>query len=82
MIFGKGSGGWGKGTVETPGQLYHLKDDLAETTNLYTQHPDIVAEMTALMERIITEGRSSPGKAQRNDAPVKDKFLPAVKPAG
>jgi arylsulfatase A len=82
MIFGKGSGGWGKGAVETPGQLYHLKDDPGEKTNLYAQHPDIVAEMTALMTKIITEGRSSPGKPQRNDAPVKDKFLPSGKPAG
>lgn len=81
MIFGKGSGGWGKGAVETPGQLYHLKEDLAEKTNIYAEHPDIVAEMTALMTKIITEGRSSPGKPQRNDVPVKDKFLPAVKPA-
>ena len=79
MIFGKGSGGWGKGEVETPGQLYHLKDDLEEKTNLYAEHPDIVAGMTALMTQIITEGRSSPGKTQRNDAPVKDKFLPARK---
>lgn len=34
------------------GQLYDLRRDRAETNNLYLQHPEIVARLTAEMERI------------------------------
>ncbi|MFO1521937.1 MAG: hypothetical protein U1G05_07820 [Kiritimatiellia bacterium] len=62
--------------MDTPGQLYHLRDDLGETKNRYAEQPARVAEMTALMEKIITEGRSTPGPGQHNDVPVRDRFLP------
>jgi arylsulfatase A-like enzyme len=35
------------------GQLYNLRHDLAETNNLYLQHPEIVARLEAEMERIV-----------------------------
>lgn len=71
MMFGPGSGGWGKGRSPEPAQLYHLEDDLAETNNLYATHPEVVAEMSALMEKIVREGRSTPGATQENEVPVK-----------
>lgn len=35
-----------------PAQLYDLADDLSQTANLYERHPDVVAEMEALLRRI------------------------------
>ena len=67
-----GSGGWGKGGDQSqPVQLYNLADDLGETKNLAATMPEKVAEMKALLEEIITHGRSTPGVAQNNDVEVK-----------
>ncbi|MBP89174.1 MAG: hypothetical protein CMJ64_21060 [Planctomycetaceae bacterium] len=78
LIFGPGSGGWGKGRDEHPAQLYHLGDDLAESENLYADEPDVVADLTALMEKQVRDGRSTPGLAQQNDVLVNWKqFLSA-----
>ena len=70
LIFGSGSGGWSQGQDEHPAQLYHLEEDLAESENLYTRHPEIVVELTELMERLVDNGRSTPGPAQFNDVEV------------
>ena len=71
-IAAPGSGGWGKGGDQTqPVQLYHLADDLGETKNLAATMPEKVAEMKALLERLITDGRSTPGTPQKNDVEVK-----------
>jgi len=70
LIVGPGSGGWSKGQDQQPAQLYNLDNDLSETTNLYAERPDLVAELTALLEQQIQEGRSTPGVAQKNDVPV------------
>ncbi|HZO55460.1 MAG TPA: arylsulfatase [Bryobacteraceae bacterium] len=43
-----------------PGELFHLKEDLRETKNLYAQYPDRVKQMRALLNRYQTEGRSVP----------------------
>ncbi|MEP4078403.1 sulfatase family protein [Haloferula sp.] len=51
-------------------QLYDLSADLAETRNLYAQNPEVVSRMTKLLESYIADGRSTPGKAQKNDAPI------------
>lgn len=67
-----GSGGWGKGGDQSqPVQLYHLADDLGETNNLAATMPEKVAEMKALLEELISDGRSTPGAVQRNDVEVK-----------
>ena len=72
-----GSGGWSdpkpgskeeKGLPET--QLYDLAADLGETTNLASARPEIVAELTAALEEIIRESRSTPGPEQANDATI------------
>jgi arylsulfatase A len=44
------------------GQLYYLADDITESNNLYAQHPEIVADLTALLTRIQRDGRSRPDK--------------------
>lgn len=54
-----------------PPQLYHLADDLAEKTDLAARHPERVQTMLAVRNRLIDEGRSTPGPRQRNDVPVK-----------
>jgi arylsulfatase A-like enzyme len=41
-------------------QLYNLNDDLAESENVAPQHPDIVQQMSALLERVRSQGRSRP----------------------
>ena len=44
---------------EAPGQLYELASDPGETTNLYFKHPEIAAELKALLEQSKREGRST-----------------------
>lgn len=68
-----GSGGWTKprpGRDDASGlpavQLYNLKDDVGEQTNLQERHPEIVAQLTALLEKYVADGRSTPGTPQRN----------------
>jgi arylsulfatase A len=53
-----------------PVQLYDLADDLGETKNLAAAMPEKVAEMKALLEKLITDGRSTPGAVQKNDVEV------------
>jgi arylsulfatase A-like enzyme len=66
-----GSGGWGSGGDQSqPVQLYNLADDLGEAKNLAAAMPEKVVEMKALLEKLITDGRSTPGAAQKNDVEV------------
>jgi len=71
LIFGPGSGGWTKGGTDQPVQLYNLAEDLGEKKNLATEHPERVAQMKILMEKIIATGRSTPGEPQKNDVKVR-----------
>lgn len=71
------SGGWSAprpGSPQTDGlppiQLYDLSRDIGETTNVQDQHPEVVRQLTALLERYVTEGRSTPGKPRKNDAQI------------
>lgn len=52
-------------------QLYDLSTDLGETKNVASEHPDQVAAMIAVMEKLVEDGRSSPGAKQANDVPVR-----------
>ena len=54
-----------------PVQLYNLAEDIGETRNLASTMPEKVAEMQALLEKLITSGRSTPGAPQKNDAEVR-----------
>lgn len=71
------SGGWsaprpGAKQAESlpPMQLYRLDDDLAERRNLYDREPAKAQELTALLEKLVADGRSTPGPAQPNNGPV------------
>jgi arylsulfatase A len=75
LILWPGSGGWAypateedmKGLPEF--QLYNLKEDPGETTNVVSEYPRRVRELKSLLEKYIVEGRSTPGKRQKNDGP-------------
>jgi arylsulfatase A-like enzyme len=62
-----------KGTAATSPtvQLYHLGKDISESNNLAAAQPEKVAEMKALLERLIVNGRSTPGPKQSNDVRVR-----------
>ena len=49
--------------------LYNLKDDPEEKHNLVSEYPEKVRELTRLLTKIVKEGRSTPGKLQKNDGP-------------
>jgi arylsulfatase A-like enzyme len=51
-------------------QLYDLSMDLAEQSNLSNHKSEVVNRLTALLQRYVDEGRSTPGKSQRNATPV------------
>ena len=74
LIFCAGSGGWSfpvpkkakeMGLPEL--QLYDLENDPGEENNVFEKHPVIVSELTELMDKYISEGRSTKGVAQKND---------------
>ena len=68
----RGSEGWGKGGDQSqPIQLYNLANDIGETNNLAAQKPERVAQMQALLEELITNGRSTSGPKQPNDVQVR-----------
>ena len=66
LITGLGSGGFSRpknltpGPADPQGQLYNLAKDLAETENLYSRHPEVVARLTSEMNRIVESGHSRP----------------------
>ena len=78
LLLSPSSGGW---SFPKPGnddeliktlpsiQLYNMKDDPAETNNVYAEYPEIVNELKALMTKYVKEGRSTPGIPQKNDGP-------------
>ena len=72
LLLAPGSGGWsdprpGKDKGLPAVQLYDMKSDPGEKTNVYAEHPEVVSRLTALLRKYIQEGRSTPGKPQQND---------------
>lgn len=67
-----GSGGWshpkpGQEPEGTPSvQLYDLRTDIRERSNVCDQFPEIVEELKKLLVKYIMEGRSTSGNPQRN----------------
>ena len=55
---------------DQPGELFNLREDPAQKRNRYAEHPQLVAELKALLKKYQTEGRSTPGAAQTNDVPI------------
>ena len=50
----------GYSTNEFAGELFNLRDDLAQRKNLYGEKPEVVQRLKALLEKYKTEGRSAP----------------------
>ena len=53
-----------------PIQLYNLATDLGETKNLQAEYPDVVERLTELLEQYVSNGRSTPGPQETNDAKI------------
>ncbi len=76
LIMCPGSGGWSSPTPQECQkldslpeiQLYNLRTDPGETTNLEAEQPTRVKALKALLIRYIQDGRSTPGKPQANDS--------------
>jgi len=47
-------------------ELYDLDNDLSETNNVITAHGDIATELEAKLDKIVADGRSTPGEVQPN----------------
>ena len=76
---GSGGNGYGagkrsnryNGTIEQKSfktanrQLYNMRTDPDETTNLIEKHPEVVSELTALAGEYVRKGRSTPGPRQK-----------------
>jgi arylsulfatase A len=64
LITGLGSGGFTKPSTIKPKpgepavQLYNLRTDPAETTNLAAQHPDKVKGLLSTLQATVERGRS------------------------
>jgi len=52
-----------------PGELYDLREDLPQHTNLFAKNPQVVERLKSLLEKYKADGRSTPGAAQP-DAPA------------
>jgi arylsulfatase A-like enzyme len=77
LILCPDSGGWSSprpGSVEAEGlppiQLYDLSRDPGERRNVQADHREIVARLARLLERYVSDGRSTPGKRLRNEVAV------------
>src|SRR5262249_51169719 len=55
---------------DQPGELFDLRQDLAERRNLYAERPEVVRALKELLEKYKRDGRSTPGTHQKNDAPI------------
>ncbi len=73
LALAKGSGGWTSPTeaqmpADAPkAQLYNMKDDIGETTNLADSKPEIVSQLLDLLKADIERGRSTAGPDSTND---------------
>jgi arylsulfatase A len=55
-----------RGGTEFKQELFNLKDDIKETTDLSERYPEIVANMSQQLKEIIENGRSTAGPRQTN----------------
>lgn len=73
LALARASGGWSSPTeAKSPtdgpkGQLYHMQDDIGETTNLFESKPEIVNQLLDLLKADIERGRSTAGPESTND---------------
>ena len=78
LILCPGSGGWSDpkpGSKEEKGlpafQLYNLEQDPGEKDNLEAKYPERVQQMKAALEKMIADGRTTPGEPLKNDVAIK-----------
>ncbi|MCE9608970.1 MAG: arylsulfatase [Chthoniobacter sp.] len=55
---------------DQPGELFNVRDDLAERHNYFAEKPELVTELKALLEKYQRDGRSTPGVPQANDVEI------------
>ena len=62
LIVGRGSGGRTKidKSDQNKIQLFNMEKDVRETKNIHQTHPEIVQELTTLLEKYKSNGRSTP----------------------
>lgn len=79
LLVGPDSGGWSypnpkkdKNTIKTlpPMQLFDMQDDVEEVNNIWDKNSKIVNVLSDELKEIISNGRSTTGKKQRNDYEV------------
>ena len=63
-----------------PGELYNLREDRIQKNNLYAEKPELVRELTELLQKQIDDGRSTPGPSQHNDVNVPIEPPPPFRP--
>ena len=61
-------------------ELFNLKSDIGETANLADANPEVVQRLIDLMNKVITDGRSTAGAPQQNDSHVSLGKAATVKP--
>jgi len=73
LLLCAGSGGWSRPRDAQarkqglpPVQLYDMEADPQEEHNVQAEHPEVVERLTALLERYVAQGRSTPGAPQQN----------------
>ncbi len=73
LILGRGSGGFTAPRRYSPevgepiGQLYDIVTDPGETTNLYLERGDMVAELTELLDEYVMSGRSNQSQTPKQN---------------
>lgn len=77
LLLAPGSGGWSSpkdidailaGLPDK--QLYNMNQDIGEQTNLVDENPEKVEYLVESLKKIVTDGRSTPGTTQENDAAI------------
>ena len=81
LCLSHGSGGWSAPREKDakvkdlpPLQLFNLTTDRGERTNLIDDHPEEVSRLLRLLDKEVSQGRSTDGKKLSNDREVE--FLP------
>lgn len=78
LCLSAGSGGWSQPNekkakeLDLPKfQLFNLKSDRSEKTNLLEKHPEKAEQLLELLKKQVNAGRCTPGKSVSNDRKVK-----------
>lgn len=65
----------GEGLDSSKSQLYDISRDVGEKKNLAAKHPEVVLALKNKLEKLIADGRSTPGAPQKNDTQVNMELL-------